>query len=69
VKNTLDTKVNKINRTALNTISFLKVSLNDQGLVTANTAVNQTDLTNIIGNYYLTVSYEFDPINGELKLL
>lgn len=69
VKNALDTKVDKINRTALPSVSFVKVSVSDQGLVTANTNVSQSDLTNIIGNYYLTVSYEFDSINGELKLL
>ena len=69
VKNSLDLKVNRINRTALNDISLVKVSVNNQGQVTNNTTVSQNDLTTIIGNYYLTVSYEWDAINGELKLL
>lgn len=69
VKNALDLKVNKINRTALNDLSLVKVTVNEQGQVSSNTSVNQNDLTTIIGNYYLTVSYEWDSINGELKLL
>ena len=70
VKNALDGKVDKlIDRTPVTTLSLMKITINNQGQVTSNTNVSQSDLTNIIGNYYLTVSYEFDPINGVLELL
>lgn len=70
VSNALALKVDKINRIATPaTPALLNVSVNAQGQVTSNTNVTQNNLTTVIGDYYLTVSYEWNSVAGELKLL
>lgn len=69
VKNTMDKKVDRQNipNLSLNN-GFVKITTNDQGLVSSHQNVNSNDLVDIIGDYYLTESYEWDETTGVLKL-
>jgi hypothetical protein len=71
VKTSLNLKVDNIDppRDSLSSLSFIKLTINEQGQITNEEEVNQSDLTDIIQDYYLTTSYEWDPSEGVLKLL
>lgn len=68
VKNTLDKKVDVITTTPI-TDGLKKITTNATGQVISSSPVSLANLTDIIGNYYLTKSYSWDPVNGTLKLL
>lgn len=68
----IDLKLNeKINKTAeISSVNngFVKITTNEFGLVTDYENVDKDDLTNLIGDTYLTKSYEWNDNTGTLKL-
>lgn len=68
----IDLKLNeKINKTAeISSVNngFVKITTNEFGLVTDYENVDKDDLTNLIGDTYLTKSYEWNENTGTLKL-
>lgn len=70
VNKEVEGKVDKIATQAIvGASSFIKITINDDGLITNSSPVLKGDLISLIESHYLTQSYMWDSGTGVLKLL